>query len=41
MAIDTRPLADPKIVFPGASDMAAMCRSFEWEKTSLGQPSEW
>ncbi|HEV7388698.1 MAG TPA: ATP-binding protein [Gemmatimonadaceae bacterium] len=41
MAIDTRPLADPQIVFPGASVMAGMCRSFEWEKTSLGPPSEW
>ena len=41
MAIDTRPLADPQIVFPGASDMAAMCRAFDWEKTSLGPPPEW
>jgi len=41
MAIDTRPLADPQIVFPGASVMAAVCRTFEWEKTALGPLSEW
>ncbi|MFL5509379.1 MAG: PAS domain-containing sensor histidine kinase [Gemmatimonadaceae bacterium] len=41
MATDTRPASDLQIVFPGSSVMAAECRSFPWETTSLGPPSEW
>jgi PAS domain S-box-containing protein len=41
MITDTQLGGDLQIVFPGNSVMAAECRSFPWETTSLGPPSEW
>ena len=41
MATVTQRANDLRVVFPGNSVMAAECRSFPWETTSLGPPSDW